>query len=205
MARPREFDPDDAVEKAMQVFWQHGYEDASLPDLLTGMGLTRGSLYKAFKDKKNLFLLVLKRYEAAAVDAGVALLTNPEIPDGRARILAMFQGLVAAVERDDHRGCLLCTAAAGSAAQDPEISALVQGGLAKMQAGLLEALSDTPDLAQVPIGTRRRLADTLLAQYIGLRMLARSRLPLGVLAHSVEGVRDLLDGAGHTPPDRVGH
>ena len=45
------------------VFWQKGYEDASLPDLLEGMGLTRGSLYKAFKDKKSLFLKVLERYD----------------------------------------------------------------------------------------------------------------------------------------------
>lgn len=195
MARPREFEPDDAVEKAMQVFWEHGYEDASLPDLLNGMGLTRGSLYKAFKDKKNLFLLVLERYEIAAVDAGVELLTNPDIPDGQDRILLMFSGLVKAVETGDHRGCLLCTAAAGSAAGDPEISALVQGGLAKLQGGLLQALRDTPALADLPQGSRLRLADGLLAQYIGLRMLARSRLPLGVLEHSVDGVRDMLRGA----------
>ena len=62
MARPREFEPAEAVEKAMQVFWQHGYEDASLPDLLNGMGLTRGSLYKAFGDKRQLFLRALERY-----------------------------------------------------------------------------------------------------------------------------------------------
>lgn len=195
MARPREFETDDALEKAMHVFWQHGYEDASLPDLLAGMGLTRGSLYKAFKDKKNLFLLVLDRYEMAAVDTGVALLTNADIPDGRDRILQMFEGLKASVEKGDHRGCLLCTAAAGSAADDPDISAAVHTGLAKMQAGLVQALADVPTLADLPQDRRLRLADTLLTQYIGLRVLARSRLPLGVLAHSVEGVRDILEGA----------
>ncbi|MEM7520291.1 MAG: TetR/AcrR family transcriptional regulator, partial [Pseudomonadota bacterium] len=83
MARPREFEPDEAIENAMEVFWQHGYEGASLPDLLAGMGLTRGSIYKAFKDKKNLFLLVLDRYESRVVDAGVAALVDPQTPDGR--------------------------------------------------------------------------------------------------------------------------
>ncbi len=195
MARPREFDPDEAVAKAMQVFWQHGYEDASLPDLLEGMGLTRGSLYKAFKDKKNLFLLVLDRYETAAVDAGVALLTNAQIEDGAERVLLMFKGLVAAVADGDHRGCLLCTAAAGSAANDADIAKAVHLGLGKLQAGFVQALADAPALAALDDAQRLRLADTLLTQYIGLRMLARSRLPMGVLQHAVQGVEDILRGA----------
>lgn len=195
MARPREFEPAEAVEKAMQVFWQHGYEDASLPDLLTGMGLTRGSLYKAFKDKKNLFLLVLDRYETEVVNAGFDLLTNPDIPDGKDRILLMFKGLVAAVAEDDHRGCLLCTAASGSAADDPDISKAVHGGLAKLQNGFLQSVKDSPGLSGLGESEQLRLADSLLTQYIGLRVLARSRLPMGVLEHAVEAVEDILKAA----------
>lgn len=195
MARPREFETDVAIEKAMQVFWQHGYEDASLPDLLKGMGLTRGSLYKAFKDKKNLFLLVLGRYEASAVDGAVTLLNNADIADGADRVLVMFKGLVAAAGEGDHRGCLLCTAASGSAANDPEIALAVQQGLTKMQGAFAQALRAAPALSGISTSRRLRLADTLLTQYIGLRMLARSQLPLGVLAHAVQGVDDILRGA----------
>ena len=90
MARPRSFDTDVAVEKAMQVFWTHGYEGASLPDLLEGMGLTRGSLYKAFTDKKSLFLKVLEHYEGKAVQSGVALLTDSAIPNGLALKIIRF-------------------------------------------------------------------------------------------------------------------
>ena len=82
MARPRAFNTDQAIDKAMQVFWTHGYEGASLPDLLDGMGLTRGSLYKAFTDKKTLFLKVLDHYENEAVKAAVDLLTDATIPNG---------------------------------------------------------------------------------------------------------------------------
>ncbi|MEM6304020.1 MAG: TetR/AcrR family transcriptional regulator [Pseudomonadota bacterium] len=192
MARPREFDTDEALERAMEVFWRHGYEDASLPDLLEGMGLTRGSLYKAFKDKKSLFLMILERYETAYVDGGVTFLSDKSAGDGRTRILGMFGGLVAAVEAGDHRGCLLCTAASGSAADDADIAAAVHRGLAKLQEGLVVALADVDGIAPQD---RLRLANTLLAQYIGLRMLARSRLPLGILEQSVAGVADLLDGA----------
>lgn len=178
----------------MQVFWQHGYKDASLPDLLDGMGLTRGSLYKAFKDKKTLFLLVLKRYEAAKVDSAVAMLGDGTIPDGQARILAVFDSILGAVKAGDYRGCLLCTATGGAAADDPEIAAVVQTGLNKMRAGFETALSQTKALATAPPAERRQIANVLLVQYIGLRMLVRSQLPLGILEHSVAGIELILNG-----------
>lgn len=195
MARPREFDVEEAVEKAMQVFWQHGYDDASLPELLDGMELTRGSLYKAFKDKKNLFLLVLELYEATAVDGGVALLANSQIEDGTDRILLLFKNMVAAVENGDQRGCLLCTAAASSAVNDADIAALVQRGLSKLQAGFLQALKDTPSLNEISSAKRHRLADILLTQYFGLRMMSRSGLELGVLKNAVQSAEEILQGA----------
>jgi TetR/AcrR family transcriptional repressor of nem operon len=195
MGRPREFETENALEKAMQVFWTHGYDGASLPDLLAGMGLTRGSLYKAFKDKKNLFLLVLDRYEAAAVNGAVHLLTDPGVEDGAQRILMLFGGIVRAVSADDYRGCLLCTAATSAAADDPDISKSVHRGLAKMQAGFAQALQDAPSLRDMDPVAQLRLADVLLTQYIGLRVLGRSRLPLGVLEQSNRGIEDILRAA----------
>ena len=82
MARPRAFDTDLALDRAMDVFWELGYEEATLPDLLSGMQLTRGSLYKAFKDKKSLFLITLDRYEKHSVADAVAQLADTSIPDG---------------------------------------------------------------------------------------------------------------------------
>src|ERR671923_2175460 len=60
--RPREFDPDEAIECAMGVFWSSGYHATSLPDLLEATNLSRGSLYAAFGDKHGLFLRALDRY-----------------------------------------------------------------------------------------------------------------------------------------------
>ena len=62
MSRPKEFNPDDAIEKAMQVFWHKGYEATSMEDLLSAMDLNRGSLYDTFGDKRQLFLKVMDRY-----------------------------------------------------------------------------------------------------------------------------------------------
>ena len=62
MARPREFDEAVVLEKAARVFWAHGYEGSSLADLCEGTGLTKGSLYKAFEDKRGLYLRALEHY-----------------------------------------------------------------------------------------------------------------------------------------------
>ena len=62
MARPKEFDPDDAMGEAMEAFWQHGYHATSVTDLLGEMKLNRGSLYGTFGDKKTLSLAALAEY-----------------------------------------------------------------------------------------------------------------------------------------------
>jgi len=62
MARPREFDMQEALNAAMSKFWERGYEATSMEDLLDAMGLTKGSLYKAFGDKHSLFLMSLQDY-----------------------------------------------------------------------------------------------------------------------------------------------
>ena len=142
MARPREFDTDAALSGAMDVFWEHGYEGASLPDLLTGMNLTRGSLYRAFKDKKSLSLTVLTRYEDSAVDAAALLLSDDNIPDGWDLVTHLFETIPQAMASGDHRGCLLCSAAAGPASYDVEIAAQVHKSLNKMRNAFAVALGN---------------------------------------------------------------
>jgi len=193
MARPRSFDTNEAVEKAMHVFWTHGYEGASLPDLLEGMGLTRGSLYKAFTDKKSLFLRVLAHYEGQAVEAGVRLLTGDDIPDGRERIMALFAGAYGAAAEGDLRGCLLCSAAAGPSNYDAEIAKVVEGGFRQMRDGLAEAMAASPAHATLDEAGRLALADMLLAQYVGLRTMARARVSLAMLRNTVRSVGLMLD------------
>jgi TetR/AcrR family transcriptional repressor of nem operon len=191
MARPREFDIDDALIRAMNVFWAHGYDAASLPVLLDGMGLTRGSLYKAFVDKKNLFLKVLNKYEVEAVKPATALLTTGPV-DGLERIRMLFNGVVDVVRNGDHRGCLLCSAAAGAAAVDADIAEIVHHQLDQMQDAFYVALSQSTTYAGASDQDRRETANLLLSQYVGLRVLVRSNASAQTLEKSVSAMNRLI-------------
>jgi AcrR family transcriptional regulator len=114
LGRPREFDADRALDRALAVFWRNGYEGASLPALTKAMGINRPSLYAAFGNKQALFRKAVERYERgpasyarkalkkptarevveALLEGVVALLTNPRNPGG----CLMVQGALACGE-----------------------------------------------------------------------------------------------------------
>lgn len=188
MARPREFDAEKAVLDAMNVFWKFGYNGSSVAMLLDGMGLTKGSLYKAFSDKKSLFLTAMTRYEELHVVSAVALLRDGAKGDGKARIAMLFGSIPDAVRMGDNRGCLLCSAAAGPAANDHDIAQAVEGLLGQMRAGFEYALG-----AEMAPEVRRKMASFLVTQYIGLRIMARARMSVEEMDRSVSALLDLLD------------
>ncbi|MEP2639865.1 MULTISPECIES: TetR/AcrR family transcriptional regulator [Rhodobacterales] len=185
MARPREFDTDEALAKAMDVFWEHGYADATLPDLLAGMNLTRGSLYKAFNDKKALYMRVLSRYDAQVVSGAVALLVDDD-QEGWARIFQVFDSIEEAVRSGDQRGCLLCSAIAGPAAYDSDIETMATKSLERMLVGFETALADV-----VPPTMSNALAHHLVAQYVGMRVIARKDGALDTLGKSTAALKHI--------------
>ncbi|MCW8102458.1 TetR/AcrR family transcriptional regulator [Streptomyces tauricus] len=77
IGRPRGFDTDEALERAMRVFWEQGYEGASLTDLTSAMGITRTSMYAAFGNKEDLFRKALERYTEGPASYGVRATREP--------------------------------------------------------------------------------------------------------------------------------
>ncbi|MFC7555181.1 TetR family transcriptional regulator [Pseudoroseomonas wenyumeiae] len=104
MARPREFDPEEALQAALMQFWQKGYEGTSIADLTAAMGITKPSLYACFGNKEELFRKALDSYEAryrAISDAALAE------PDTRRAVERLLQGYADLLTRQGMpHGCL---------------------------------------------------------------------------------------------------
>ena len=90
MARPREFDLETALERAMQVFWAKGYEATSLDDLCHATKLSRSSLYGTFGGKRNLLFRALARYTDHGTARIAAILAPPPIRDALNRLAGNF-------------------------------------------------------------------------------------------------------------------
>jgi AcrR family transcriptional regulator len=102
MGRPTSFSTDKALEAAMRVFWQKGYEGASLTDLTRAMGINRSSMYAAFGDKEALFQKALKRYTDGPMGWVESALQKPT---ARESIQALLEGSVAFLSDTTHPRC----------------------------------------------------------------------------------------------------
>lgn len=180
MARPREFDIEIAVEKAMNAFWTRGYNGTSLPDLLEAMSITRGSLYKAFGSKKELFMRTLDLYDDLYVKPAEDILQD-KMSGGEDRLESVFKGAVADVEKGDRRGCLLCNTSAGASSEDRDIAVIVSDQLNRLTKAFAKALSDTKIWGKKSEKSRMAEARSLSLSYVGLRVMARGGQKLSEL------------------------
>ena len=171
MARPRSFDPDEALDLARDVFWQNGFQGTSLDDITAATGLAKPSLYAAFGDKNALFLKVLDRYHASIVaNAERVLNQGPSARDAIERWLTGFVPYCSGTK--GIRGCLSVNTAADGISDQRDVRDRVEGFNRKLEQLLSNRLradraqfSDAfdPDAA----------AHTIMAIYLGLMIMAK--------------------------------
>lgn len=149
MGRPREFTEDAALDAAMRVFWEKGYEGASLDDLTGAMGINRSSLYASFGDKKALFEKVLAHYQQGPMAFFNAALQQP---NARAVVESLLRGgLKLLADPSNPKGCLslqgglACSAEAEAVKQ--EMIDWRKAGLSQLQRRLQRAQAEG-DLAE---------------------------------------------------------
>lgn len=102
--RPRQFDYDEALDKAMHVFWKKGYEGTSMPDLTDAMGINRPSIYATFGNKEELFRKALTRYSEKAVAYFRECLDAPTVREGLERFFCGSADSFTCAEKP--RGCM---------------------------------------------------------------------------------------------------
>jgi TetR/AcrR family transcriptional repressor of nem operon len=181
MARPREFDVDDALEEAMQVFWSKGYEATSLDDLCAATGLSRSSLYATFGNKRDLLLQTVDRYvERRTPSIEAVLARQPDIYQGIAALLREFIDQI--VSGAGRRGCFLGNCAAELPRADRTALARVRQGLARTEATFRKALARAGARGELPPGADvDALARFLTASLQGLRLIGKANPHRAVL------------------------
>ncbi len=183
MARPKGFDPEHALDAAMDAFWSKGYAATSAQDLVDSTGLGRGSLYHAFSSKHRLFQEVLRRYEDTWTVRQEAVLEGEG--DVRARVR---QVLMTVVDEESspresgpsagagaRRGCLAVNAALELAGRDPEVTDRVERIFLRMEEALYATFERARRDGEIAADRdTRELARFTLNSMYGLRVLGKT-------------------------------
>lgn len=193
MPRPKEFNPDEAIEKAMQVFWHKGYEATSMEDLLEAMNLNRGSLYATFGDKRALFLRAMDRYCTCFVGPKFSLLDQPgpALPTLRRFIQGMIEGALADPQR---RGCLIANTVMELAPHEKDIAGKTKRALKMGEDaffGLLARAKEQGELA--PNKDPRTLARFLTTMMQGTIVMIKAGAPAEHIVQTAEMAVSVLD------------
>lgn len=174
MARTKEFDTCEVLDKAINLFWDKGYNACSMQDIVDGLGLSRSSIYETFGDKRQLFLEALKKYQREALEA---LEKNIHAtPDFRQVLAKMFDSILAEnVNGTVQNGCFMVNSAVELAAHDPEIAGIVKANQQEMENVLYKAIKKGQQSGQINTSLHARsMARFFYSCLSGIRVTAKS-------------------------------
>lgn len=185
--RPLEFDPDTALEAAMQVFWRNGYENTSMQDLLDAMKLSKSSLYQAFGGKQALFERCIARYGDEMI--GTLRDALQVSPSGLAFIRQFLESVLDEARGVcEARGCLVLNTANEFACRNPRIAEAVAHGLNRFHGVLMAAVERAQDEGDIPPERNASmLATYLVSSMSGLKTLSKA----GADEQTLKGIIDL--------------
>jgi TetR/AcrR family transcriptional repressor of nem operon len=173
MARPKSFDREEVLGRAMAVFWRQGFATTSIRDLVEATGLNPGSLYDTFDDKHGLFLDAVALYRRTVVARRLEKLEGPG--PARDRIEAFFEDVIRFSLGEGHLlGCLMTNSAIELAPRDRDTAVAVAANFAEMEAAFRQVLRRAQEAGEIAAG--RPVED--LARYLtsglqGLRVMAK--------------------------------
>lgn len=176
LGRPLSFDRDVALEKAMRVFWAHGYEATSLADLTAAMGITPPSLYAAYGDKKRLFLEAVDLYCAQPMSAEQIIAQAATAADAARQMLE--GSAVHFTGPDTPPGCLLATGAISCSAAAADVQTTLANIRKQTERHLHAKITADITSGVIPVDTDADLlASYVMAVIQGMSTLARDGAP----------------------------
>lgn len=179
LGRPRTFDRDEAIDKAMLMFWEHGFESTSLAMLKAGMGdISAPSFYAAFNSKEELFYEVVERY-IQTHGRVVTSLWDESLAPKDAIEYALRRSARMQTDRRHPLGCLLVLAAATGAEENRHIQQRLAQERTKNRAGIEACLQRAIELEDLPIDTDEITLAVVYDTFLqGLAVQARDGIPL---------------------------
>ncbi|WP_405486046.1 TetR/AcrR family transcriptional regulator [Nocardia sp. NBC_00511] len=174
MARTKEFDPDVALRRALELFWARGYEATSITDLVAHLGIAKASIYGTFGSKQQLFERALQRYIETTDPVIMAELSQPGqvLP----AVHALVERFVSEASSDSRvLGCMVVNSAVELGPHDATIARLVESSWAHLETTLTAALLRARAQGELgPDSDPRALARFLLVFFQGLRVIERT-------------------------------
>jgi len=193
MPRRKQFDPDEALQQAMELFWEKGFEATSIQDLLNRMGINRFSLYDTFTGKRELFEAALTRYLEEQVEPQVREMREGR--EGFASVRRYFDMLVArATAPAGWWGCLMVNTAVELAPRDRDAAKRVKEYMEILEEAFYRALVRARKAGEMKsVLPASLLARFLAGNVISLQVMARSRTPMRELRRQVDLGLSVLD------------
>ncbi|MFG3141865.1 TetR/AcrR family transcriptional regulator [Streptomyces sp. NPDC048211] len=193
MARTKEFDPDAALQSALELFWRRGYEATSVADLVEHLGIGRASIYATFGGKNELYLKAMDRYAEMRDPLLLAELSQagPALPAVRAVVRRFAEE---AASPDGVNGCFVTNTAAELAPHDPAAARRVEISWERLEAPLHSALVRAQAQGELPGGRDpRALARMLLVLMQGIRVVGKASNDPARVRDAAEQALALLD------------
>ncbi|MEM7179356.1 MAG: TetR/AcrR family transcriptional regulator [Spirochaetota bacterium] len=174
MPRNIEFEPHEVLQKAMHVFWEKGFLETSIHDLVQATGVQRSGLYNVFGNKQNLFRQSFQLYLDTVVQKSFSVLF--ESPEVRiADVIFFFQQFYPVLELAESRfGCLLCHSATAYSPEMQAVHDLIEGQLQQMQEAFALALRNSKKQHDISLSVdEQEVAEYLVAAILALHSMLR--------------------------------
>jgi TetR/AcrR family transcriptional repressor of nem operon len=174
MARTKDFDESEVLEKAIKLFWRKGYNGTSMQDLVDGLGISRSSIYDTFGDKHQLYLKALCSYRQTQIKIRDQIL-NASVP-AKAAIRQLMNLTIDQMLRDkQHKGCFLVNSAVENASHDKETSAIVCQNDQEVENAFYEVVKRGQTNGEIASKQDpRALARFLFNNIVGIQVTAKS-------------------------------
>lgn len=194
MARTKEFDPDAALQSALELFWRRGYEATSVADLVEHLGIGRASIYATFGGKNELYLKAMDRYAEMRDPLLLAELSQPGPALPAVRAVVRRFAAEAASPNGRLNGCFVTNTAAELAPHDPAAARRVEISWERLEAPLHSALVRAQAQGELA-GDRdpRALARMLLVLLQGIRVVGKASNDPARVRDAAEQALTLLD------------